>query len=436
MFSRRSFLLATTGAASELLRPFGWASADEIPATGVHDPNLAPFDNLFTKFLKDNSIPGVGVAVTRNGKLVYARGFGHADVENRKPVEPNSLFRLASVSKPITAVGVLHLLDQGKLKLDDPVLKYVKLQAFIHPNIKPDARWDKITIHQCLRHTGGWDRDKKGGFDPIGIPWEIKKVMKLSQHPMPDDIVRYMMGLHLDFNTGAKMVYSNLGYLVLGRVIEEVTGEKYEPWIRKHILASIHATSIVLGKALPEHRPALEVKYYDAKKRKGACLYPPREGQKVPLPDGAENLEGFEAHGGWIASPVDLVRFAAAFDYGRKSPLLSEDAIKEMWARPPGAAGYDPDKKPKESYYGCGWEVVPIGKTGKANTFHSGLISGTSTLLVRRFDGLNWAVLFNTDANHKNEQPADLIDAPMHEAADAVKKWPDGDLFEKYSPQK
>jgi N-acyl-D-amino-acid deacylase len=64
------------------------------------------------------------------------------------------------------------------------------------------------------------------------------------------------------------------------------------------------------------------------------------------------------------------------------------------------------------------------------------LIAGTSTLLVRRSDGLNWAILFNTDSNHKNEQPADLIDGPMHEAADAVKKWPDGDLFEKFPPNK
>jgi CubicO group peptidase (beta-lactamase class C family) len=437
MLNRRTFLASATVAATGLVRSRNaWGLAEEVPVTGAHNPNLAPFDNLFTKFLKDNALPGVGVAVTRNGKLVYARGFGHADLENKRPVEPNALFRLASVSKPITAVGVLHLFDQGKLKLEDPVLKHIKLQAFIHPNIKPDARWERITIHQCLRHTGGWDRDKKGGFDPIGIPWDIMNAMKQKHHPTPDDIVRYMMGLPLDFNPGAKMVYSNLGYLVLGRVIEELTGEKYEPWMRKHILAPIHATDIVLGKALPEKRPPAEVSYYDSKKRKGKCLYPPREGEKVPLPDGGENLEGFEAHGGWIASAVDMVRFASAFDYDRKSSLLSANAIKEMWARPPGAAGFDHGNKPKDAYYACGWEVQPAGDTRKANTWHSGLIAGTSTLLVRRSDGLNWAVLFNTDSNHKNKQPADLIDGPMHEAADAVKKWPDGDQFEKFQPNK
>ncbi|HEV3385321.1 MAG TPA: serine hydrolase domain-containing protein [Gemmata sp.] len=437
MFTRREFLATATVATTSFLQPrFAWGKTEEIPATGIHNPNLASFDNLFTKFLKENALPGVGVAVTHQGKLVYARGFGYADVENKKPVEPNSQFRLASVSKPITATGIFHLLDKGKLKLDDPVLKYIKLPAFIHPNIKPDARWEKITIHQCLRHTAGWDRDRKGGFDPIGIPWDIMKAMKLNHHPTPDDIVRYMMGLHLDFNPGAKMVYSNLGYLVLGRVIEEVTGEKYEPWMKKNILAPIHAASIVLGRALPEHRPPTEVKYYDSKKRKGACLYPPRMGEQVPLPNGGENQEGFEAHGGWIASPVDLVRFASAFDYDRKSPLLSDDSIKEMWARPPGPAGFGPGKKKKDAYYGCGWDVRPIGNTGKANTWHNGLIAGSSTMLVRRFDGLNWAVLFNTDANHKAEEPAGEIDEPMHEAADAVKRWPDVDLFEKFPRNK
>jgi CubicO group peptidase (beta-lactamase class C family) len=260
--------------------------------------------------------------------------------------------------------------------------------------------------------------------------------MQLKHHPTPDDIVRYMMGLQLDFNPGSKVVYSNLGYLVLGRVIEEVTGEKYEPWIKKNILAPIRATGVSLGKALPEHRPPLEVNYYDSKKRKSSCLYPPRMDEQVPLPDGGENLEGFEAHGGWIASAVDMVRFASAFDYDRKSPLLSAATIKEMWARPPGEAGFDPGNKPKDAYYGCGWNVRPMGNTGRANTWHNGLIAGTSTLLIRRFDGLNWAVFFNADANHKNEEPSGAIDGPMHEAADAVRIWPDGDLFGKFTPKK
>jgi N-acyl-D-amino-acid deacylase len=429
--SRRAFLASSALALFESGRP-AFGSAD-VPTTGAANEHLAAFDKLFTGFIAEHKLPGAGVAVTRHGKLVYARGFGLADVEKKHPVQPDSLFRLASVSKPITAVGVMLLVERGKLKLDDPVLKHITLKAAVPAKGQFDKRWEKITVRQCLQHTGGWDRDKKGGFDPIGIPHKISKALELDGPPTPNDIVRYMMGQPLDFDPGAKMIYSNLGYLVLGRVMESVTGQKYEPWVKKNVLAPAKIADMALARALPEKRAKNEVRYYDGKKRTGACLYAPRAGEKVPLPDGAENVEGFEAHGGWVASAVDLVRFASAFDYDRKSPLLSADTIKEMWARPEGAARFEPRKKKlPDAYYGCGWEVRPVGKTGKANTWHEGLISGTSTLLVRRFDGLNWAVLFNADTDPKGDEPADLIDTPMHETADAIKKWPDIDLFEKF----
>lgn len=428
-FSRRAFLgsaiLATAGFRLPLSR------AEELPATGAANPNLAAFDKLFTEFIAEHKLPGAAVAVTRHEKLVYARGFGYADVEKKQPVHPDSLFRIASISKPITAVGMMMLVERGKVKIDDPVLKYVKLKPAMPADGQFDKRWSKITIRQCLQHTGGWDRDKKGGFDPIGIPQRIMRALELNGAPAPDDIVRYMMGQPLDFDPGAKMVYSNLGYLVLGRVMETVTGQGYEAWMKKNVLAPVHISRMALGRGVPEKRAKGEVHYHDSKNRKGKCLYPPRVGQQVPLPDGVENIEGFEAHGGWIASAIDLVRFASAFDYGRKSPLLAANTIKEMWARPEGEAGFNAKNKPRTACYGCGWYVRPVGDTGKANTWHTGLISGTSTLLVRRFDGLNWAILFNTDANAEGKQPAGLIDGPMHDAADAVKKWPEGDLFGK-----
>jgi CubicO group peptidase (beta-lactamase class C family) len=351
-------------------------------------------------------------------------------VEKKLAVQPNSLFRIASLSKPITAVAVMMLVDQRKVKLDDPVLKHIKLKTVVPRDGEIDKRWKKITIRQCLQHTGGWDRERRGGFDPVGIPLQISRAVGLNRPPAPNDIVRYMMGQPLDFDPGERMVYSNFGYLVLGRVIEAATGQKYEPWVKKNVLGPVKAASMSLGKAIPEKRPKAEVRYYDSKGQVGTCLYPPRAGRLVPLPDGAENMEAFEAHGGWISSAIDLVRFASAFDYGKKSPLLSDEAIKQMWARPEGEAGFNADNKPKPAYYGCGWNVRPVGNTGKANTWHMGLVSGTSALLVRRFDGLNWAVLFNTDSID-GKHPADLIDGPIHAAADAVKTWPEEDLFDK-----
>jgi N-acyl-D-amino-acid deacylase len=186
-----------------------------------------------------------------------------------------------------------------------------------------------------------------------------------------------------------------------------------------------------LGRALVEHRATGEVKYYDSKRRTGPALYPPKLGLPVPLPDGAENFEGFEAHGGWIASAPDLVRFASAFDRPQRCPILSARAIETMWERPLGLAGHGANGKPRPAFYACGWNVRPASKAGR-NTWHTGIIAGTSSLLVRRFDGLNWAVLFNTEAGPKGRAPADIIDQQLHAAADAVKSWPDVDLFDRY----
>lgn len=429
--TRRAFLASSALLASGGLRP-PRARAADLPTTGVADPALAPFDKLLTEFVIEQRMPGAAVAVAHGGKLVCARGFGYANVEKRIPVQPDSPFRIASVSKPITAVAVMVLAEQGKLELGEPVLKYVKLKPAVPAGGRFDRRWEKVTVRQCLQHTGGWDRARRGGYDPIGIPGRVSRALGLKGPPKPEDIVRYMMGQPLDFDPGEKMAYSNLGYLVLGRVIEAVGRAKYEPWVKKNVLAPVKAGGMSLCKAAPERRPKGEVRYYDSQKRTGPCLYPPHTGEQVPLPDGAENIEGFESHGGWVASAVDLVRFASAFDYGRKSPLLSDASIKAMWARPEGAAGYDADKKPKPAYYGCGWMVRPGGGPGRANTWHNGLMSGTSSLLVRRWDGLNWAVLFNTDANPQGKFPASLIDGSMHAAADAVRQWPDADLFEKF----
>ena len=143
------------------------------------------------------------------------------------------------------------------------------------------------------------------------------------------------------------------------------------------------------------------------------------------------NFEAFEAHGGWIASAVELVKFASAFDDPAKSPLLSAKSIEEMWARPAGAPGTNDKGKPKPTFYACGWNVRPAGDAGKLNAWHTGYIAGSETLLVRRSDGLNWAVLFNTAHNQNGKMLSGTIDGQVHEAADKVKHWPADDQFSK-----
>lgn len=422
-FCRRDFLTVAAGLSAGFVRSQERPGAGaEIPVTGVARPGLESFDRMMTAFLAKHTVPGASLCVSRNARLVYSRGFGFADTDNKEAVEPDALFRIASISKPFTAVTVLRLLEKGKLRLSDKILDHLTIQPLLPVGAQMDPRWKEITIAHCLRHTGGWDRDQS--FDPIGRVGEIAKTLGTTLPASPEQIVRYMMARQLDFDPGSRAAYSNLGYLILGRIIEKVAGP-YEETVGREVLKPLGITSMKLGKARLEMRTKGEVRYYPNKPWTGPAVVGPKIGEIVPGQYGAQNLEGFEAHGGWIASAPDLVKFADAFNHPKKSPLLKEETIGVMHGRPEGLAGFDAKGKPKPAYLGCGWMIRPVGEAGKLNAFHTGQISGTSTLLVRRHDGLNWAVLFNSDVNADRKPLASLIDPLVHQAAEEVKKWPE-----------
>lgn len=437
-YRRRKFLAQVAAAVTTLVPCSGLRgqqvdskpSKRQLPTTGVQDPNLGSFDQLMTSFVSGHELPGAALAVTKDSRLIYARGFGYADVEKMEAVEPAALFRIASVSKPITAIAVLQLMERGKLKLEDRAFEILKYRPNEEPGSSIDPRLKDITIRQLLQHTAGWDREKS--FDPITCPGEIAKSLKIRPPVRPEHIVGYMMGKPLDFDPGQRHAYSNLGYLVLGRIIEAVSRQPYQTYVCKEVFAPLAISTARLGKGAIEGRAKGEVKYYDSKNRTGQAIVGPNIGKIVPFPYGAENLDGYEAHGGWIASAVDLVRFASAFDQPEHCNILKKETIRLMATRPLGLAGREPDGKPRPAFYGCGWSVRPVGITGSANLWHMGLIAGTSTILVRRWDRLSWAVLFNTDATRNGKAPAELIDPLVHQAVAKVEAWPDTDLFSTY----
>ncbi len=401
--------------------------------TGPAVPKLAAYDDLMTRFMREHKPPGAALAVTYHGRLVYARGFGHADLEKQEPVEPTSLFRIASVSKPFTAAAVMHLIEQGRLKLDDRVFPILKLEPHLERGAHIDPRLHDIRVHHCLQHTAGWDRDKS--FDPMGAETaeQVAHALKIRLPIHPKQIIRYTMGKPLDFAPGAAYAYSNFGYCVLGRVIEAISGKPYHEFVSNAILAPLGIRHMRQGKNLLKDRAPGEVKYYDSKKRFGRAISGPEIGKQVPLPYGVECIETMDANGGWIASAVDLVRFAVALDDLKKCPILNEASIRSMLAPPPGPVGHGPKGKPKPEYYACGWDVRPVpGQSEKYTKWHGGLLAGSSTLLVCRDDGINWVVLFNSDAGKGGKEFASLIDPLLHQPANEIKDWPEIDLFPRF----
>jgi N-acyl-D-amino-acid deacylase len=288
----------------------------------------------------------------------------------------------------------------------------------------------QITIRHLLQHTAGWDRAVS--FDPMFRPVAIAKERTVQPPAGPKDVIQYMLKRKLDFNPGERYAYSNFGYCILGRVIEKVTGQPYDKAVQKHVFDPIGVKDTQLGRTLTTAKN--EVKYV-AKGRKANAIIGPNFGKPVPLPYGAWHLEAMDAHGGWISTASDLVRFGAAFNEPAKCKILKADSIKTMFARPQGLAGHDKDGGKMDVFYGCGWLVRTLTPSTKGrgeeriNTWHNGALDGTATILVRRHDGLTWAVLFNARANPKGEYLGGLIDPLVHQAADKVKAWPKRDWF-------
>jgi N-acyl-D-amino-acid deacylase len=395
-------------------------AAERVPSTGTEDPRFEPIDKLMTTFLEEHKLSGAAVAIARHGHVVYTRGFGYADLETKEPVQPGSLFRIASISKPITAAAVLQLVDQGKLKLDERVFDVLQLKTPSEPKVEFDARWKKVTIDHLLHHTGGWDRGKS--FDPMFVSPKVVEELHVPAPASPDAIIRYMLRRPLQTEPGTEYAYSNFGYCLLGRVIEKRGGMGYEKYVKEKVLAPLGATHMQIGHSLLSGRVKNEVKYYTPNKEPTAtAIMGPEIGKPVPWQYGGWCLESMDSHGGWIAPVADLARFASAFEDPARCKILSKAEVTRMFAPPAGTLGTKDDGTPKDRYYGCGWQVVRVGG-GKFNYFHTGSLDGTSTILVHRHDGLSWAILFNSRA--VKTAPSGLIDPLMHKAVNEVKEWP------------
>jgi N-acyl-D-amino-acid deacylase len=404
--------------------PDSTPAQQEIPISGAAVAGLGSFEQSVRDLMRKYSIPGGAIALVRDGKLFYARGFGYADVENKTQVQPDALFRIASVSKPITSAAIMKLVEDGKLKLDDRVAPFV---AYLTPapGATIDPRWEQITIRHLLDHSGGWDRDKpNGGFDPIDRPAIAAAAVNAPAPASSETLIRYMKGMPLDFNPGEKFAYSNFGFIILGRVIERLSGMPYKEFVRARVLDPVGANRTQQGKsrmsgALPE-----EVKYY----RPGAALnWPmvtsvfPGEGL-VPLNYGGYYLEAGDASGAWVSSTIDLLRFVVRVD-GRPSPpdIFSPQLVAEM------TTNGTPTCPDGTCFYAGGWNVRPV--QNDATWSHGGDLPGTKAILVRSYTGVSWVALFNTAA--PNSLVSEL-DAALWNSLGKMTSFPTNDLFSTF----
>jgi N-acyl-D-amino-acid deacylase len=236
-----------------------------------------------------------------------------------------------------------------------------------------------------------------------------------------------MLDQPLQFSPGTSYAYSNFGYCVLGRIIEKVTGERYEDFVRNRILRPAGVRSMRLGHTRLVERAPGEVRYYGFP---GMGLAPsvfPSGPAKVPWPYGGFYVEAMDSHGGWLASATDLARFIGAVDGRRHDPqnhrpqILSPQSIAQMIARPAPPLWVGTD-----NWYGMGWSVRTA--EGGTNWWHTGALDGTTTLMVRAGIGVTWVVLFNSRPKDAGNLDSELDDG-MWQAEQEVERWPAHDLF-------
>ncbi|MEV4117216.1 serine hydrolase domain-containing protein [Nonomuraea sp. NPDC049695] len=409
--SRRRFLAAGAAAAPALAlgasRP---AFAATVQTAGVAPTALAGFDKVLKTYIAERGISCAQLAITKNGKLVLARAYRYSDDPAVPTLTPTSLFRIASLSKHITAVAIMRLAQDGKLSLGTSVATLLGLP------ITADARLANVTVWRLLQHTGGWDRDISGDY--LYLDHTISRSLGVPLPIAREHIIQYAGGRPLDFAPGSRFAYSNYGYMLLGMIVEKVSGMAYGSYVQQKVLAPVGISRMRLGRTVKAQAAPGEVVYESTQTSR---IVTDASGATVPAPYGGFSMENRGPGGGWLASAVDLVRFARILD--APGAVLNATSIGRMVAKP--EIGVTDDG----SWYGAGMWVRQV--TGHLNTWHSGGLPGTYTYTARLQGGFTYAALFNR--NEETGSPDfDVLSPRINAQIGKVTTWPTTDLFPRY----
>jgi CubicO group peptidase (beta-lactamase class C family) len=347
--------------------------------TNMKGSDLAKLDAAVNGYMKPRDIIGMSVAVTKDGRLVYAKGFGLADPATKEEMSPNHSLRIMSISKPVTSAGIMKLMEQGKVTMNRKVFGPNSILGAKYPTPDDKPEMNDITVRDLMYHNSGM-RTGNGEAEF----WDASK-----SH---DDVAKMLMkDANLMTNKpNVVNIYSNLGYFWLMMVIEELSGQSYETFIRNNVL-----TPSGIGQTM----------YV------GLASGGQKAGEAHYTPDHKQNMNNWAGFGGWVARPMDLLKFLNRVD-GSATPadIISAATHDTMTVTSPLSGGY-----------GKGWSV-----SGERQG-HNGSHGGTRSWLMEIGDGLSVAIITNsapqTDGN---------IGIMLNEFRDAVKEvsaFPGYNLF-------
>jgi D-alanyl-D-alanine carboxypeptidase len=352
-------------------------AAERLASVG---PLWADLDAAGAKLIADRQTPGVSISVLRKGAFIYSKGFGTANIETQTPTTPNSVYEIGSITKQFTAASLMQLADLGKLSVDDPFSKYF-----------PDfPRGSEITLRDMLTHTAGL-----GDF--YGNPLKPGLFSREARLDYDADAL-YKMLLTANplfaYTPRTVFVYSNMAYVLLGLVVEKVSGRPYDIFFKDGVIARAGLTNTAVDNAadVVPHR---------------ASGYVVREGEAGRWNNAPYIARSFAGGAGSMRSTSeDLCRWHEALLGGQ---VLSAASLKQMITPhrlkdgelPKIAAG--PGEKGQPAQYGFGLESKTIA--GRETVGHHGHIAGfTSSLLTFRIERISIAIIANCDFAAASEQ--------------------------------
>jgi CubicO group peptidase (beta-lactamase class C family) len=347
-------------------------------------PEEEKINEILIEFYKKYSLPGgISIAISKDEKLVYANSVGYADKAHKISLTPEHRMRIASLSKPITSIAIMKLVEENKINLNDIVFGENSILGTEYGIPVYKRLPVEVTVKNLLEHTaGGWGNSNN---DPM-FTISNKNGKELIQ-----DVLKKYPLINLP---GTEFNYSNFGYYVLGRVIEKISGMTYENYVKTNILIPSGINGMRIGNNTPETD---EVEYITTSFDLNPNLLSPFH---------------MDAHGGWVANPIELLKILVRVDsFSGVKDILENETITTM-------------TKPsvKNQYYALGWSVNPAN-----NWWHMGSLPGTTTMMARSSNGFNWVILVNyRPRNSKLENFQMDIDLMFWKINRIIQNWPIG----------
>jgi CubicO group peptidase (beta-lactamase class C family) len=290
------------------------ASKSARPAVaGISSERLARMAPAIEQLLRENKFAGVSVTVAKDGRVAYQQEFGYADLDKKDPIKKDTIYRIFSMSKPITGVAVMTLVEEGRLVLDDPVSKYIpcfkNLQVFESEGASGPVTTKaerEVSVRDLLRHTSGLGYGGNG--DPVARMYQTKNVM--DPGITIEQAVDRVCTVPLRFQPGTKWEYS-IAMDILGRLVEVVSGQPFDVYLQKRIFDPLKMVDT--GFVVPDAKASRFANCYNYAEGKGLSPVPRATGYDRYSPGKTKLLSG---GGGLVSTVADYLRFATMLSRG------------------------------------------------------------------------------------------------------------------------